>query len=424
MIFDKVVSRVITQAEKAILRELARQYAGLAAEPVNAERKARCKRINDCIADRPPVWIDEIPWREMDIEGQLRMQCEDPAARAMEWFFREKLFCWRYFQADMVLTPYYPMRKAVITSGYGVAIEEDRIAMHADDAIVSHHYHDMLETPEQVEKLHPQTISIDEAATARTADMAQDVLGEILPARFVGGHVSSSPWDAISMLRGVEPILMDMIERPEHLHHIMQKFVAIDLSRMEQLERLGLLDAEPLSLHCTPPYVSDLPAPEQEGSAARLKDVWIRGTAQMFSTVSPAMHWEFELEYMKPLFERCGLTYYGCCEPLDGRIDMLKRIANMRKIGVSPWSNVRRCAEEMGPDYVMARKPNPAFLAQPINEQALRDETRESILAAKDNGCALEFVLKDISTVGEKPERLIEWNRIVQSEIDRHYACS
>jgi hypothetical protein len=84
-----------------------------------------------------------------------------------------------------------------------------------------------------------------------------------------------------------------------------------------------------LDLHCTPPFVSDLPAKDYQGGPVRARDTWIRGTAQMFSAVSPAMHQEFEISYMKSLFERCGLVYYGCCEPLHDRINLLKDISTV-----------------------------------------------------------------------------------------------
>jgi hypothetical protein len=186
------------------------------------------------------------------------------------------------------------------------------------------------------------------------------------------------------------------------------------------MERLGLLDTEPVTLHCTPPYTSALPAKSTPGSA-RKKDIWFRGMAQMFSTVSPAMFKEFELDYMAPLMAQCALTYYGCCEPLDNRIQLLKTIPNLRKIGVSPWANEEKSAEQIGPNYVYARKPNPAAISGTINETALRQEIQKTIDICKRHNCPYEFVLKDISTVGHNPDNLTQWVRIVEDVIDQNY---
>ncbi len=76
------------------------------------------------------------------------------------------------------------------------------------------------------------------------------------------------------------------------------------------------------------------------------------------------MHDEFDLVYNEKLFGGCGLVYYGCCEPMDRKIDILrKRFKNLRKISITPWADPWRAAENMGKGYVMAAKPNPAFVA-------------------------------------------------------------
>ena len=141
----------------------------------------------------------------------------------------------------------------------------------------------------------------------------------------------------------------------------------------------------------------------------------------MFSTVSPDMFREFELDYINPLAERFAYTYYGCCEPLDDRISMLKSISNLRKLGVSPWANVEKCAEQIGKDYVFSRKPNPANVAIATDRDVIRRETEETVRACIKYGCPCEFVLKDISTVSSKPQNLIAWAETVSEVLDKYY---
>ena len=57
------------------------------------------------------------------------------------------------------------------------------------------------------------------------------------------------------------------------------------------------------------------------------------------------------------------MVYYGCCDPLDGKMNEVRMIPNVRKISMSPWVNEERGATEIGCDFVYSRKPNPAFLA-------------------------------------------------------------
>jgi hypothetical protein len=141
----------------------------------------------------------------------------------------------------------------------------------------------------------------------------------------------------------------------------------------------------------------------------------------MFVLVSPAMRDEFDLYYIRPFLDRGGLVYYGCCEPLDKSMPYLKQIPNMRKIGATPWVNLKELAEQTGGDYVFARKPNPAAVAIDLDEDALRREISETVELCLANKCPYEFVLKDVSTVGRKPENLINWVKVTGSTLDRYY---
>ena len=366
-------------------------------------------------------WIDEIPWHEMDIDGQLKLRCEDPDAQEMETYFRRILFRWKYFQADMVIPPYYPILKSFHSTGNGIQIDENVATVDNNNPIVSHQYHDELETEADLEKLQDPVITADPEEDARRVALCEEVLDGIFPVKTKGHMIYYAPWDDIAMLRGVEPIFMDMMDRPEFLHAIISRFTEIELSTLEQMERLNLLESELDSLHCTPGYTYELPQPDNDGVHTRLKDVWFRGMAQMFSEVSPAMRKEFDLDYMSKLMARCGLVYYGCCEPLDRVIPMLKEIPNMRKIGVSPWANKERCAEQIGGDYVFAGKPNPALVASDFDEAAVRQEIEQMVTLCRRYGCPCELVLKDISTVAYRPQNLIEWNRVTQEVIDQYY---
>ena len=82
--------------------------------------------------------------------------------------------------------------------------------------------------------------------------------------------------------------------------------------------------------------------------------------AQELTAVSPAMHDEFMLQYQLPILKPFGLVAYGCCEDLTNKIDMLRQIPNLRRIAVSPFANVARCAEQIGQDYVLSYRPSPA----------------------------------------------------------------
>jgi hypothetical protein len=404
---------MITGQDKKALRELAKQVWDIAAEQVNRDRIRRIRDMHSLKPVRPPVWINEIPWHEMDINGELTLRCETEEARNMEWRFREVLYRWKYIQADMVVEDTFYVTRAFTESDIGIKIEEKTVATSAANHIVSHHYEDQLDTEEKVDALKLPVIKAEPETDRKNLEIADDILGGVMPVKLRGHMIYYAPWDRIAMLRGIENCLVDMLSDPELIHKTIAKFTQIYTARFDQMEEQGLLDFNIPALHCTPPYTDELPAPDYDGGKVRYKDVWFRGMAQLFSSASPAMQDEFDLQYMRPMMEKCGLSYYGCCEPLDRVIPYLKKIRNMRKIGVSPWANVRSSAEQIGGSYVLARKPNPANVA--------RDFSRETVEAAMANKCPYEFVLKDISTVNNNPQNLINWTKTVMDTIDGFY---
>lgn len=132
------------------------------------------------------------------------------------------------------------------------------------------------------------------------------------------------------------------------------------------------------------------------------------------------MHEEFDIAYMKKIMEPFGLVYYGCCEPLDKKIDILEQIPHLRKISITPWADINNAAEVIGNRYVIANKPNPASVSGRLDEEALRKEISRILSACKRNGCSFDMVLKDISSVGYDVQNLIRWEQIVM-EMVRNY---
>jgi hypothetical protein len=118
---------------------------------------------------------------------------------------------------------------------------------------------------------------------------------------------------------------------------------------------------------------------------------------------------------------RCGLVYYGCCEPLDRKTDIVFKIPNLRKIGCTPWANVNVMAEAVGKKYVLSVKPNPASVGvDRLDHAELRREMKTILDACRRNGCSVDITLKDISTCNGRPENIFEWERIVMDMV-RNY---
>jgi hypothetical protein len=411
----------IPKSDRAILRELAKRYVELASDPVNKERITRMRDMNDLKPGRPPVWIDEIPWHELNIENQLTLLCESDEGKAVEEFFRQTFFQWKYFQADMVIEDTLYILKTYSSSGIGIGIKEETRSTDSENAVVSHHYEDQLDTDEKVEGLAAPVVRAYPEIDRRNLEILSEIFDGIIPVKLRGYYVDYSPWEHMSEFRGVNQSLENIIDDPDFIHRTMKKFADLGLSYFDQFEAEGLLDFNVQKVHCTPAYTGDIPAKDYDGGPARFKDTWLRTRAQMFCMVSPAMRDEFDLQYIRPFLDRCGPVYYGCCEPLELCVPHLRKIPNMRKIGASPWAKIPALAEQIGSDYVLARKPNPAAVAVDLNEDALKAEITETVEACIKSKCPYEFVLKDISTIGRKPQNLFNWVTITNQVLDSYY---
>jgi len=401
--------------DKLIIRELAKSVAEIAALPVQEEKRKLWKNLNGLKPDRPPVMIDQICWHELNFDGSLDLLCEDQECRLYEQGLRQLLFKWKHFPGDMVIEPFIDVSKAIINNGYGLEIEDEVLVRDPDNSVTAHKYVNLLENDDDIEKITIPDVSLDVSENTRRIDFAKELFDGIIDVRPVGWSVMTQLWDPISTYMGAENAVYAMVDRPEFMHRLVKKMMTSLTSMIDQLEDKGLLcdiNAQ-TTIHCTGAYTDDLPAPGYDPEKPRCKDVWTAGLAQMFSMVSPDMHQEFELDYMNPIFKRFGFVYYGCCEPLDMKLDIVKKIPNVRKISMSPWTDAHRGAEELGRDFVFSSKPNPAFLAgNGFDEKLIRDELTAIKNACDSNNCPLEFILKDISTIRYDAKRLFKWTEI------------
>ena len=404
---------MLSKQDVTIIRDLAGQVAEIAALPIQEEKRALWRKLNSLRPERPMVMIDQVCWNEMDFNGELTLRCEDPECRQYEDELRRTLYQWRHFPVDMVVEPFMRVPKAIHNSGFGVTVEEHTAVTDPTNSVVGHQYVTQFQSEDDLEKIRRPVISHDEAETARRLAVAHELFDGLLEVRPWGYDPYLSLWDVISMWMGVENALFMLIDRPEYMHELVGRMTDGYLSMLDQLESQGLLCGPQSLIHCTGAWTDELPAPGYNPEQPRTRDMWMFGLAQMFATVSPRMFKEFEVDYASRICARFGLVYYGCCDPLDGKMNEVRMIPNVRKVSMSPWANQERGAAEIANDYVFSRKPNPAFLAwDRFDEDMVRDDLIATREVCEKYGCPLEFILKDISTVRYEPQRLFKWAEI------------
>lgn len=404
----------ISARDTAWLRHLAGQVAELAARPIEQAKRELWLRHNALEPTRPVIFCDpENGWHE--IIRPEHLSCEGELARAWEFHLRREIFWGSELCDDRVIQPFFDVPHVATESDWGMhetKVGGDHGGAYTWDAPLK----DYADLP----KLRFPRITVDDAATARRAEQAQAIFGDLLTVR-----VKTSWWWTLGMtwtlvnLRGLEQIMYDMVDAPDDLHRIMAFLRDGTLAKLDWLEAHGLL-----SLNNDGTYVgsggfgwtSELPQPDFAGRV-RPCDLWGFAESQETVGVSPAMFAEFVLPYQVPILERFGLNCYGCCEPLDLRWEHVKRIPRLRRVSVSPWSDRRFMAERLGANYILSMKPNPADLARDgFDEARIRAGLRHDLHVTRD--CRVEVIMKDNHTIRDDPRRVVRWVQIAREEAE------
>ena len=396
-----------------ILRGLAARYAEAASDPRYDELRKRWSEHNGLASTRP-LFCLRPDGAEREVPEVMHRECEDDFYYPFEHQLRFGL--WRHsYPDDYVNEPWLSVRAAFKHTGWGVGSESvrDGYSFKITDY--------PLKTLDDIDKLVPPRHEIDEAATADTYERICDAVADLIDV-----DLDRSPcynvWSAdlssdLGWLRGIEHFMLDMHDAPEKLHRLLAFMRDGILAAHQQAEDAGDWGLS-ASTNLTMPYVTGLPAPAANVRGVSRKDLSWFTPSQEFTLVSPAMHEEFLLQYQLPIMEQFSLVAYGCCEDLTNKIDMLRQVPNLRRIGVAPVADLAKCVEQIGTDYSISWRPNPAeMVCVGFDEDRVRRIISEGLAIGR--GTHFSIVLKDVSTIEGEPHRLTRWAEICREEIDQ-----
>lgn len=398
----------------AVLRDLARQVADIAAKPVQDQRRDLWRRHNSLQRTRPLVLSLGMPfWSEILPDEQL--SCQDPFLRAHEKSLRQMIYQDR-IDDDSVTEPWINV-KAVYLPPTGDCRWGPRIHFsEKTEKRGSFAFRPCIEAEEDFAKLVMPRHAIDEPATAERFARMQDAVGDILQVNLDRGpfyrHWTGDLSTDIVRLLGLEQFMLYMLDRPEWLHKVLAFMRDGVLATHDQAEQAGdwrLSHHENQAV----PYANDLADPVPHSQPVSRGRLWAFFASQETTSVSPAMFDEFMLQYQEPIMSKFGLLAYGCCEDLTRKIPLLKRLKNLRRISVTPWADLPKCAEQIGTDYVLSWRPNPSqVICTGLDRDRVRRIVRDALAAAK--GCHIDMTIKDHETLPDGFNSLVECIRIMK----------
>ncbi|MBI4557826.1 MAG: hypothetical protein HY706_09595 [Candidatus Hydrogenedentes bacterium] len=406
---------VIAQHDKTILRDLARRLAEIARLPVMEERRRLWRKHNSLERERPMVLIfPEGSWVELLPESVL--QCEDERARKMEWTLRHRIYWHEHIPDDWVFEDHWIVNKQIKNSGWGLE-PRHRSSPQARGAWG---FEPVVNGPSDLKKLRYPEIEYDEGATLQALAEAREVFDGILRVELRGiGHVSFHLMAIYSRLRGLEQVMEDMCENPGMLHEAMAFLEAGHQRLIEQYVKLNLFSLNNDDTYHSSGgvgYIETLPLPDCDPDRVRPCDVWASAEAQELAQVGPEMHDEFSLQYERRLLKHFGLNGYGCCEDLTLKLDQVFTIPHIRRISISPFADVDRCADKLGNRYIFSWKCHPSHLVGGFDEDHVRRYLRHAVDVTR--GGVLEMILKDTHTCEHHPERFTQWARVAREVVE------
>jgi hypothetical protein len=393
-----------SKKERNILRNLGGKIAEIAAMPINEKRRELYNKINNLEKVKPIIHIYEIPWHEMDVNDELLLRTKDRFCQRIETDLRRTLYLWKHMQGDMVVDSVLEQPLLFHDTGFGITEKVDIAKTDVNSGIVSRRFHVQIKEKEDIEKIKMPKIKLDKERTEKEYSKMCEIFDGVLPVEKHGLPFYKrgsercfwfAPWDEIIRWTGVKEVMLDMFRRPDYVHSIIKRMVDAWLHRLNQYEQLGLLQDPP-------------------------NKFWGVGAAQIFSSISPSMHEEFALKHEARWYRKFKYNFYGCCEPLHKKVDLIERnIPRLRKISISPFANFDEAIENVRDKIVFAWKPNPAIFAAPVwDTKVVQEDMKDKLEKAKN--CIIEIHMKDISTVKYQPERLWQWAQIAKKITEKH----
>jgi hypothetical protein len=408
----KTLKKLISEKDKNVLRELARKFAGFSADPANEQKADMWRRLNSLQRVRPLVhWhMEEFCWPE--VLGENVFKVDNPELKKYEIYLRRAIWLAENIRDDTVFVAEIPYETVIEDSGNGLQIIQDKQGKQHGGSVT---WVKQLEKEEDVEKIHNPVIRVDQEATDRNAAICYEIFDGILQP--VTKKRNGWEFPAINLVddlviyRGMQQLYIDMIDRPQWVHAVLEKLLAAKISRLEQYERLNLLGLNNSYNEVGTSalgYTDELPATDFDGINVRAKDLWGFSCAQSLVSVGKDMHEEFAVSYERRYLGRFGLNAIACCEPVDKKMDIISTIPKLRLISISEWNDRETASELLGKDYVFAYKPTGVYFAENswdieaarADMEDLFKKTRNNVLEIHHNAC---------STCRNQPQRIIDW---------------
>ncbi len=415
----------ISEHDKVILRDLARQFRELCERPIEQEKIKLWTDHNDLKETRPLILVDmENGWNEA-IRFDRDIKCEGYMAGDWEMWLRKEIMYGTQIKDDKPLTPVFYLPYRGINTEWG--INED----HEGSGDINEAYswkpkladldEDEFEELDVNSVLEDPYVKVDMETSMAYFNLAKEVFDGILDVQFrTWWFWSSHMVLAYSHLRGLDGMMFDFYDNPDKVHEIFQKLTTGYINKLKQIEKDGILYNNVGNTFVGSGGLGWTSQLHPDPNHVKLKDIWGLCEAQEGVGISPWLYREFIYPYFEQVASLFGLNCYACCEGVDPYWEDIKKLPNLRRVSVSQWANPEKMSEYLGKDYVYSYKAASTDVAtEHMDEDRIHSSMKNILGITRENN--LEIVLKDLHTIENKPEQVFRWVEIVREEINKIY---
>jgi len=423
----------VSNKEKNVLRRLAVEYAEICANKNNEDKRELWRKHHQLEKTRIPILCS---WHAISLITPFADSCicKQSMLRFIENTLRNRIYH-ATINDDFVFEPWItipaifkehpveinPLQYRDWFREGGLWGDKSCLKKNEPDTFTgSFKIEPIVKDVDDINQLSWVHHQVDYKKTAEIREIVQEAVGDTIGINMDTRPLYNFAWSgsdistALAMFLGMNNLMLYVYEKPELVHALAKFMQEAILTTFDEAEKAGdWYPSEDTVTNVGMPYCKGMPDPTMK-KGFKMKDLWYFTHAQEFTLMSPAMHEEFVLQYQIPIIEKFGLSSYGCCEDLSRKIDMLRQIKNLRKISVTPSADVAKCAEQIGTDYVLSWKPNPTYICNDFDEDKTRKYIRKGLKEAE--GCIVDIMLKDVSTLQGDMSRLKKWTDIVREE--------
>ena len=266
-----------------------------------------------------------------------------------------------------------------------------------------------------IKNLKKTKLIIDRKKTEERVERIKEIVNELLPVKVIEPQLSASPFEYVCQFRNTEEVLLDFITNPKLIHEMMGFFTSCIVEQFKRMDREGKM---------YPEYTWDARVHfdkiENNKNTNCLKNCWSYISAQSAGGISPKMYEEFLQPYHARIAELFGKgkIYYHGCEDLTEKFDIIKKLPNLRRFHVSPWSNLEKILDKQQKQFVYEVCVNTTNHLFVFKKNQIVEDLRRLKRIIIDGSVVADINMIDIETVENNPKKLIEWSKIAKDVLE------